>query len=229
MSGKKRDNNKEKIDSKDFHKFWNYIEKKAFSPSNIGEIKNWLYCFLIFFNKIFEKGDTFPPKINGKNKIHLEIVFELLDVTCISEILVDLSKFSFDIKWKDTGLQSGYDSRYTCEFDYLDEHCGDMSPDFGEAELKKVLESKIHHPALHYHIKGKIFNKKQGEVIDFPHEIRIGLATKNPFLFLYQVSYQFLYVFGDEKKEHELQRLAAVIFENKEIKIEISPGVLFGI
>lgn len=229
MSGKKRDNNKEKIGSKDFHKFWNYIERKAFRPSKKKEIKKWLRCFVLFFNKVFETGDSYPKIKEEKNKFLHEIVFELLDVTCSFDILVDLSKFSFDIKWKDTGLQFGYDRRYTCEFDYLDEHCRDKRSDFSKEELEKVLESKIHHPALHYHIKGKIFNKIQGEEIDFPHEIRIGLATKNPFLFLYQVSYQFLYVFGDDKKQQELQRLAAVIFENKERKMEISPGVLFGI
>lgn len=227
MSGKKRDNNKEKISSKDFHKFWNYIEKKAFHPSKNKEIKKWLRCFVIFFNKITEKEDVFPIIKEEKNKFLHEIEFEPLGITCSFEILVDRSKFSFDIEWKDTGLQFGYDRRYTCEFDYLDKHCGDISPDFSEEELKKVLESKIHHPALHYHIKGKIFDKIQGKEIDFPHEIRIGLTTKNPFLFLYQVSYQFLYAFGGDKKQEELKQLAAVIFENRER--EISPGVLFRI
>jgi hypothetical protein len=110
--------------------------------------------------------------------------------------------------------------RYDDEFDYLREHCQESSNEFTLKQLEEVLRCKILHPALHYHIKD--------QKIDIPHDIRIAAAARNPFLFLYQFSFQFLLIFGNSNKQQELNRLITIISEYKN-KMTIPPGILFGI
>lgn len=235
MKSKKGTDNEQKMDSKNFVQFWNYVEKRAFMPADNKEIESWFWCFMKFFNKIFEGRDVFSevkkksdfyPEFNKEgNQFIYEFIFTPLDITCECRIKKRISGFTFLISWQGIDLQFEYDKKNFCEFDYLNEHC-ELSNKFDEDQLKTVLENKICHPAIHFHIKGKTTGHTKEES-DFPHDIRIGPATKNPFFFLYQLHYQFLYIYGD-KKERELNRLNTVIFNNKE-EIDISPGVLFGV
>ena len=167
-----------------------------------------------------------------KNNTFIYILkFEPLDISCEYRIEIDLSKFSFHIKLNGTAVQFEYDNRYVCEFDYLDEHCKkeEISHEFTREELEEILKNKIKHPALHYHFKTNVSHKMQDEEIDISDDIRITAAVNNPFLFLYQLSFQFLWIFGKgQKQQHELKRLTDVILENKN-QITISPGILFAI
>lgn len=216
------------MDSKDFYRFWNYIEKRAFLPGVEKEIGKWLRNFNTFFDKLYERECAFVKIKPEKGKFCHKIAFDPLGITCDFVIFIDLPKFSFTLKWRQSSqefgnecsLQFEYDGKYFCEFDYLEEHCREMSNDFSEEELENVLRNKIDHPALHYHIKD-VKNS-------FPHDIRIAAAAKNPFLLLYQAAYQFLHFFGDEKKQQELKRLTNVIFKNKD-QMPIASGILFGI
>ncbi|NIM11229.1 MAG: hypothetical protein GTO45_04485 [Candidatus Aminicenantes bacterium] len=214
------------MNSKDFYQYWHYIETRAFLPTD-KKVKGWLRNFELFFNKIFEVGDKFPLIRKESNRIIHKIEFKSLDITCEYQIETDFSKFSFFIDWKSAALQFEYDSQYICEFDYLDKHCSEISNNFSKRELEEVLKSKIWHPALHYHIKGKVIDETQEKEIDFPHDIRIGTAVKNPLLFLYQLSFQFLCILGESKKRREFERLVTVIFENKN-EDKIPSDILFG-
>jgi hypothetical protein len=214
------------MNSKDFYQYWNYIETRAFCPAD-KKVRGWLRKVELLFDSIFQVREKFPLTRKENNRIIHEIEFKRLDITCEYRIETDFSKFSFFIDWKRAALQFEYDNQYDCEFDYLDEHCQKKSKNFTREELEEVLKSKIWHPALHHHIKGKAVDKTQEKEIDFPHDIRIGTAVKNPFLFLYQLSFQFLCVLGDSEKRREFERLVTVVFENRN-KDEISPGILFG-
>lgn len=221
------------MDSKNYFKYWNYIEKRAFMPANESETKRWLRCFGLFIEKKFKTGDGFPKIKKESNSLSYEhvIAFKSFNVGFSYTITSDPSKFSILLNWQENILQFDYDSQYTCELDYLEKHCGDQSKEFSRSELEEVLKNKIWHPALHYHIKGRK-SSHQKEEIEFPHEIRIGLVTRNPFLFLYQLTFQFLCLLQNmhrnTKKEKEFNRLLNVIFENKD-QMNISPGVLFDI
>lgn len=226
------------MNSKEFYTYWNYIESRAFSPdTSDGGIRSWLRCFGKFFNKLFETGERCHqiPKENNTYIYIIKFPKLKINMSCECRIRIGLSKFSFTINWNNSAVQFEYDNRYKCEFDYLDDKKSkkDPSNEFSRDELKEVLKNKIVHPALHCHIKGKISVKENSEEeeIDFPHDIRIGTAGKNPFLFLYQLAYQFLALFGEEagkkKKERELNRLVEVIYENRE-KAKISPDTLLG-
>lgn len=219
------------MNSKDFFRFWNYIETRAFSPQSKKEVEKWLSNFTIFFNRIYEKVEKWGKIKPENNKFIYRLKFEPLDISCEYCIEIDLSKFSFLIELNGTDVQFEYDSRYICEFDYLDEHCKkeEISHEFSGKELEELIEHKIKHPALHYHIKKKVSYKKQNKQTNFPHDIRITAAIKNPFLFLYQLSFQFLWIFKEgQKQQNELKRLTTVILENKN-QMTIPPGILFEI
>jgi hypothetical protein len=219
------------MNSKDFYRFWNYIETRAFSPKSEKEVEKWLSNFTQFFDRIYEKGEKWVNMKPENNKFIYELKFEPVNIYCKYCIEIDLSKFSFDIKLNGSAVQFGYDRRYVCEFDYLDDHCKkeEISNEFTREELEEILKNKIKHPALHYHIKKEVPDKTQDKKKDFPHDIRITAAIKNPFLFLYQLSFQILLILEkSQKQQDELKRLTKVILENKD-RMTIRPGKLFDI
>lgn len=216
------------MDDKKFYECWKYIEKKAFKPENCSrDTKNtlkWLRCLLLFFQDFYEMENQYPGVSCDGVKYVCEN-FRLPFISCTFSINVDLSGFSFSLKWDKTSLQFEYDARYKCEWDYINEPGRyRMNPDFNETELEFILENMIKHPAIHCHVFSELWNKTiPGDSL---HEIRIGMPTKNPFLFLYQLSFQFLSIFGEQKKEKEFERLTGIIWEKKD-EISISPGDLF--
>ena len=225
---KKGKGREKRIDSKQFLQIWNFINFIAFPPKNSdSDIKGWLNCCGDFFTKLFELEPSFNKKDRCRKKstsfcgtIKAQ---KLGDAFLKYRIERDLSEFHIEIQWQNNCYLFEYDSRYICEFDYLEKHGNEHETAFERNELEKVLRNKIDHPAIHLHIKKN----------NFPHDIRIGTATKNPFLFLYQVSYQFLALMGEDtgktKKDDELKRLTDVIDENKNNKDQIGPGTLFGL
>jgi hypothetical protein len=219
------------MNSKDFYRFWNYIEMRAFSPQSKKEVGKWLSNFAMFLVRLYGKREKWVKVRPTDNKFADVLIFDPLNISCKYSIEIDLSKFSFFIEWNGIAVQFEYNNQYVCEFDYLDEHCKkeEISREFTKKELEEILKNKIKHPALHYHFKTKVSDKKQEKKIDFPHTIRITATVKNPFLFLYQLSFQFLWIFGKgQKQQYELKRLTKVILENKD-QMTIPPGILFEI
>ncbi|MCX6582417.1 MAG: hypothetical protein NT166_19775 [Candidatus Aminicenantes bacterium] len=222
------------MDSKKFYECWKYIEKRAFSPGP-KDIERWLNCFVTFFYTIYERGTNFPKtRDKGENKFCSELIFSSIDTRLKFSIKPanNIPNFSVELKWgknnsDKANLQFEYDSSFQCEWDYINESkiC-QKDKSFNEGELNIILNNMIVHPAIHCHMDGEILKEI------FPrtdiHEIRLGMPTTNPFLFLYQVSFQFLSIIEERKKQAELKRLAGVIWENKD-KMSISPGILFKI
>ena len=119
-----------------------------------------------------------------------------------------------------------YSNRELCEFDYLIEHCDNRAQNINNQDLTEVIKQKIVHPAIHLHLT------KDDEL----HEIRLGVATKNPFVFLYQFAFQMIAEKDGEntriqrynnspRKQQEINRLADLIGEEIE-NGRISPGKL---
>ncbi|HLP44347.1 MAG TPA: hypothetical protein VK186_20855 [Candidatus Deferrimicrobium sp.] len=228
------------MDNKELKSYeqWKRIEKKAFIPEDSRDskmTKRWFIKLLEFFHQLYELESRFPNVAVEGGKYVFDN-FRMAHFHCTFRINTDLSGFSFCLKCAQTSLQFEYDANYLCEWKYLnelakkDKHIKKEKFEIEKTDIDYILEHMIAHPAIHCHMDSDILK----EVIpkDDLHEIRLGMPTTNPFLFLYQVSFQFLSLIeekkntGDTKKQAELKRLAEVIWENKD-KMSISPGLLF--
>ncbi len=150
-----------------------------------------------------------------------------MNLVCQYEINDDLSGFSFKITLLEQTVSFDYSNRDFCEFDYLHKHYDEKAKNINKKDLVEVLKQKIVHPAIHLHLT---------DDDDSLHEIRLGVATKNPFVFLYQFVFQMIAEKKNEStrlerydnsplKKIELNRLADLIGEEIE-NGRISPGKL---
>jgi hypothetical protein len=84
--------------------------------------------------------------------------------------------------------------------------------------LEGVLDGLIFHPMVHQHLLYPIDN----------HLIRIGGGIANPFLFLFQIRYQFCLI--EENRNKEKERLMLLFSEAIRAKsVSISAGKLFNL
>ncbi|MCU0290359.1 MAG: hypothetical protein MUF15_28765 [Acidobacteria bacterium] len=220
-----------------YYEQWKRIEKKAFIPDDnrdLKKTKRWFINLLEFFRQLYELESQFiRVAIEGEKYVFDN--FRMAHFHCTFRINTDLSGFSFCLKCAQTSLQFEYDANYLCEWKYLNElakkniRIKKEKFEIERTDLDYILEHMIVHPAIHCHMDSDILKGVIPK--DDLHEIRIGMPTTNPFLFLYQVSFQFLSLIkkekntGDTKKQAELKRLAKVIWENKN-KISIPPGLI---
>ena len=152
--------------------------------------------------------------------------YDSMNLVCQYKINKDLSGFSFKISLLEQTVSFEYSNREFCEFDYLHKHYDKKVKNINREDLVDVLKQKIVHPAIHLHLTDD----------ESLHEIRLGVATKNPFVFLYQFAFQMI---AENKKEgirparyeksqlkkDELNRLADLIGEEID-NGRISPGKL---
>ena len=200
------------MDSKTYYEIWNRVERAAFIPEP-KKVKGWLTNLNSFFNKIVGKPNlSWPKSKNGK--INYTLNYDSMNLVCQYEINEDLSGFSFKITLLEQTVSFEYKDRELCEFDYLIEHCDNRAQNINNQDLTEVIKQKIVHPAIHLHLT------KDDEL----HEIRLGVATKNPFVFLYQFAFQMIAEKDGEntrirrygnspKKQQEISRLADLIGE----------------
>ncbi len=212
------------MDSKTYYEIWNRVERAAFMPKK-RRVKKWLTAFITFYNGIVEKQNiNWPKKCNGK--FSFPMTYNPINLDCECEINEDFSGFSFRISHKDQIFIFEYNNREYCEFDYLIEHCDNRAQNINNQDLTEVIKQKIVHPAIHLHLS------KDDEL----HEIRLGVATKNPFVFLYQFAFQMIAEKDGEntrirrynnspKKKKKINQLADLIGEEIE-NGRISPGKL---
>ena len=212
------------MDSKTYYEIWNRVEQAAFMPEP-KKVKGWLTNLNSFFNKTVGKPNLSRPKTEN-GKIYDTLNYDLMNLACRYEINKDLSRFSFKITLLERIVIFEYSDRELCEFDYLHKHYDKKAKDINKEDLVEVLKQKIVHPAIHLHLTD---DKSL-------HEIRLGVATKNPFVFLYQFVFQMiaekknegtrLERYGNSPlKKIELNRLAGLIGEEIE-NGRISPGKL---
>jgi len=203
------------MDSTTYYEIWNRVERAAFMPEP-KKVKGWLTNLNFFFNKIVGKPNlSWLKSENGK--INYTLNYDSMNLECKYEINEDLSGFSFKITLLEQEVSFDYNNREFCEFDYLTEHCDKRAENINKEDLVEALKQKIAHPAIHLHLT------KDDEL----HEIRLGVATKNPFVFLYQFTFQiiaetdgkntqFRRYNNSPRKQQEINRLADLIGEEIE-------------
>ena len=215
------------MDSKTYYGIWNRVERAAFMPEK-KRVKKWLTAFTTFYNKIVETQNINWPKRNA-GKFDFTMTYNPFNLDCVCTIYEDSSKFSFKIKYMKQLFIFDYSDQESCEFDYLFDHCNEKAETIEKETLIEVLKQKIAHPAVHLHLSDN----------DSHHEIRLGIATKNPFVFLYQFAFQLIAEMDGENftiiryknsplKQKEINRLADII--GAEIQNDsVSAGKLLGV
>ncbi len=216
------------MDSKTYYGIWNRVERAAFMPER-KRVKNWLTAFITFYNGIVEKQNINWPKKKGIGKFSFTITYDPFNLDCECEINEDSSGFSFRIQYVEQLFIFEYSDRESCEFDYLFKYCDEKAEIIEKEYLVKVLKQKIVHPAVHLHLSDN----------NSHHEIRLGIATNNPFVFLYQFAFQLIAEMDGDNfmikrfdnsplKKKEINRLADII--DAEIQNgNVSAGKLLGI
>lgn len=175
------------MDSKTYYEIWNRVEQAAFMPEP-KKVKGWLTNLNSFFNKIVGQPNLSWLKSKNGN-IEYTLNYDSMNLVCWYKIHKDLSKFYFKITLLEQTVRFEYSNRELCEFDYLYKHYDKKAKNINNEDLVEVLKQKIVHPAIHLHLT----------TYDNPlHEIRLGVATKNPFVFLYQFAFQMI---AENKKE----------------------------
>jgi len=214
---------------------WNWVENKAFNPRKPEEKEKWLSCFHKFLFKIWgiEPDWSKPVKYGNfwcSDQIYdgRELKLETLSLKPLRDSEIG---FSYCINKVDEGFSvrlfySRGCFQIDCDTTYLFEFTNDLNPNINVKEITKeaveqVIKKRINHPALHTHLK-----REDGG--DDYHHLRIGFATNNPFVILYQIAFQIIdYQKEDSKmKEEEVGRLTKILYSNRN-RPEISAGILF--
>jgi hypothetical protein len=221
------------------HDLWNWVEAKAFNPRTEKDKLKWLRCFHRFIPRLWEThifdwqewnkpentaNSWCSDRFNDGQQLELEVLS--LKPLRDSKIgfFYSISKvdegFSLRFFYSRGCFQIDYDTTYLFEFR------NDLNPNIDMNEITKeeiaqVIKKRIHHPALHTHLK-----REDGG--NYYHHLRFGFATNNPFVILYQVAFQIIeYQNRNSKmKEGEVCRLAEILYSNKD-RPEISAGILF--
>jgi hypothetical protein len=220
---------------------WKTIERIAFSPRGEKEIRDWLKQYASFIIKL-KTGSR--EIIKAKNSIY-DLNLDNLKIRFSN--CFNLPKFRIDLIQNEVVQYLEYDEKYISEQEiadyfiqavekqknikgkptkqsinlFIDKQFAKKVSEYRITtnDIKIVLESMISHPAIHVHLE------------HISHEFRIGFNTKNPFLFLFHIAFQFCdlenNLHNSELKKNEFNRLVEII--NRNIKADtISSGVLFG-
>lgn len=220
------------------HDLWNWVEAKAFHPRTERDKQTWLRCFHRFLPRLWGTRFDWREWNKPENTANLwcsdmfndgqQLELKTLSLKPLRDSEIG---FFYSINKMDEGFsvrlfysrgcfQIDYDTTYLFEFR------NDLSPNIDMNEITKeeiaqVIKKRIHHPALHTHLK-----REDGG--DYYHHLRFGFATNNPFVILYQVAFQIIDYQNDRSimKEDEILRVSEIIHSNKN-EVQIGAGILF--
>ncbi|MFA6598104.1 MAG: hypothetical protein WCS69_10305 [Ignavibacteriaceae bacterium] len=208
---------------------WLKIIMLAFSPSKQDDIFTWLSCYIRSIPKFWEI--EFSPARNPLNatienqfiNISYDYKIDSLSKSVIN-VFVHRSSEKY-ILWSHDIDKSYYSLPSNSILSMLKSTSRNKEEIINE-EIESVLDGLIFHPTVHQHIiDDNIFSA--GASIS-NHEIRIGGCIDNPFLYLFQLRYQFC-LLGSNRIE-EKNRLIGLFSRvlKKKSTIQISAGELFG-
>lgn len=214
---------------------WKYIEKKAFSPNSSSDIVNWLNCYHIFIYNLWEvEPDWKKRPTSSATDFSGKVEFTYPDFKFeYSYSIKSKDKFDISIKWNNFEWQYGYDADYFSEQSFLDERWLSRKElvsalkTTSEDDIEHIIRGKVVHPAMHHHILN----------IEFPHNIRLGVSYKNPYLLLYQFAFQLCHYNKNftesDMKKKEFYRLTSLLCEYTSDfsrgQPPISPGIFFNL
>jgi len=206
---------------------WNQIERLAFKPSSSANKRTWLSMCGRSLHQLWECE---PISSN------------LLLTTCFAIPLLGLqldyhiessTKYTLSIKTSEYILWTIH-----CDPSYEEKPVLSPSESYPNArtnphlehDVKKVLEGMIFHPRCHSHLKEIGSWASDFEMNDAPsdplHEIRISSAEANPFLFMFQLRFQFC-ILPPNKRDEERNRLLTLFTEAIKTSQNIPPRDLF--
>ena len=131
----------------------------------------------------------------------------------------DFSKFSIQIFWKQEddiqhSIQLDYDSSFLFPYKKYGQGNDNNFSNINEEIIRECCEKYLSHPALHVHLKK--YDNNENKIVDFIHNIRLNLASTNPFVVLHQIALQCVEILpdGDKIKEQEINRISKLIFND---------------
>ncbi len=211
---------------------WETIINLAFSPSTHKDQDTWLSCYSTSLPSFWGIDDY--PHRNGRrvtfeNKL-IDITYECLIENCKKGVVEIFLKSSgnLNLMWN-----HDIDPKY---FQFPNgkvlpkklPRCSNYLQVVDE-EMQSILDGLIFHPAVHQHIDLHIPDIESNDCTHTSnHDVRIGGGISNPFLFLFQLRYQFCVKKQNRNKEQKrLVELFSSEIKNK--KMSISAGKLFDI
>ncbi|HMN17538.1 MAG TPA: hypothetical protein PKD03_07970 [Ignavibacteriaceae bacterium] len=210
---------------------WQKIIRLAFSPASSIDNENWLNCCARSI-PAFWGIPVQPTKNRGVYTFenpYLNLSYECsISGTSKGAIILQLE------------LGTGKTLMWTHDIDHkyyqFDVHKANLmdiklKPFFKKLDkiVFDVLDGLIFHPTVHQHIDLHIPNPAQNTNTNITnHEVRVGGGISNPYLFLFQLRYQFCVV--NLHRENEKTRLKNLFIQELVSKtIKISPGKLFNL
>ncbi len=203
------------------HYYSNCFLLKAFNPASTIDKNSWISCYIKHILKINEFDSNFPKR----NKLDIAIYFPAINITLQFNLAQKILSFKFykGENTKNENLIWSHDKDDNYYYPCLESQISKTLP-ISEDDTKRILDGLIFHPAVHQHL-GNVVKQKDQALLD-PHEIRIGGGINNPFLFLFQIQYQFCLI--EEIRTSERQRIIDLFIETINDKEKsIPPGKLF--
>ena len=190
---------------------WQDIIRLGFCPSSTKDQKSWLLQFGQSLKEFWETDSypNSPSENNGRICATIDCA-SALDL-CLEYSVESRTKFSvtfmYSLPLKGNDLMWVHDVdggffTFPAQLLLTDHGSREIAAGrFSNDDVEAVLDGLLVHPAVHLHIKSPIQN----------HEIRLGGGIDNPFLYLFQLRYQFCP--HQEKRQTERNRLVELFTE----------------
>lgn len=202
---------------------WNHIERLAFKPASPKNQKAWLSICGRSLHKLWECDPISSPLKHSLTNFDIPLLGIQWDYSIVNSTKYDLSiKTSESILWT-----IHCDPRYETKpvLAPAESYPNPRTNQQLEHDLKKVLDGMIFHPRCHSHLK-EIGSWATEKNLPLLHEIRISSAEPNPFVFMFQLRYQFC-ITSKEKREEEKARLTTLFLDAIKNGRAVPPSCLF--
>lgn len=210
---------------------WKRIIKLAFSPASSIDNEKWLNCCAKSIPAFWGISD-YPKKqrdVYTFENSHLKLTYES-SISGINKgsIVLQLDQVAGKtIMWTHDIDHSYY------QYDIHKANLQDIKLKSFQKKLDKVvsevLDGLIFHPTVHQHIELHLPIPAQNNNNKITiHDVRVGGGISNPYLFLFQLRYQFCIII--QHRNNEKMRLKNLFTQELVSKtITIPPGRLFNI
>ena len=204
---------------------WAMIEKLAFRPAKQADIDTWLYLYEKTMHDLLQLEPGNIRTTHGTS-------FSVLPLNIICEYHHEQGGDKYEAAINVTGdeecllwtihvdpIKASKAALYRVHRSFPKQDMGHL-----EDDIQNVLDGMVFHPRNHTHLEDcglKSFTLA-GKGLK-PHEIRIGGAIENAFVFLFHVRYQLCLV-SENTRTHERSRLVDLfkmaIMKNKQVSAQ---------
>ncbi|MCF6313528.1 MAG: hypothetical protein L3J39_13870 [Verrucomicrobiales bacterium] len=202
---------------------WNQIERLAFKPASTTEQKSWLS---ICGKSLHQLWECDPISLHLSKCMSFDI--PLLGVEWDYRI-ESLTKYSLAIKTSKSTLWTIHcDPQYEVKpvLAPSERYPNAMGNQQLEKDVTTVLDGMLFHPCCHSHLE-EIGSWAAGNSSPNLHDIRISSAEPNPFIFMFQLRFQFC-IISIKKREEEKSRITTLFLNAIKTGSNVPPSNLFG-